>query len=409
MELKQAAILCGGLGTRLRPLTDNTPKPMVKVNGEPFLKYLIIQLKEQGILEFVLMIGYLGEQIQDYFGDGASLGIKIRYSQGPASWDTGRRIFEAKSLFDENFLLLYSDNFVQYDLNKLQRFYLKQKKSLSFVIVRKEKGNIRILPEGEVVAYDKTRSSEGLDFVELGFMILNRDEIFDCYPEAMDISFSDIILKLVNQNQVAGFLIEDAYYSISDPERLNLTAQYLLPKKILLIDRDGVINKKAPRGEYIEQWEDFAFIPETVEGLKTLSKSGLQFIVISNQAGIGRGIMTDKQVEEIHTRMVEGLKEEGVVILDIFVCPHHWEDNCKCRKPKPDMLLQASKKWKIRLDHTYFIGDDPRDCQAAYNAGCKSVFIGDSKEIQSLLPEELPELVYGDLKSATSYFLAHWF
>ncbi len=107
MVPKQAAILCGGLGTRLRPLTDTMPKPMVEVNGFPFLSYLLEQLKDNGIREVVLLTGYLGEQIHDYFGGSGSLGIEIRYSHGAAEWETGRRIFEAKELLDEYFLLLY--------------------------------------------------------------------------------------------------------------------------------------------------------------------------------------------------------------------------------------------------------------------------------------------------------------
>tara|TARA_B100000686_G_C16363386_1_gene748884 strand:+ start:213 stop:497 length:285 start_codon:yes stop_codon:yes gene_type:complete len=88
----QAAILCGGLGTRLRPITEKIPKPMVLVNGVPFLEHLICQLKENGILNIVLLTGYLGEQIQEYFGDGSKMGVNIQYSHGPADWETGRRL-----------------------------------------------------------------------------------------------------------------------------------------------------------------------------------------------------------------------------------------------------------------------------------------------------------------------------
>ena len=119
----QAAILCGGLGSRLRPVTDKTPKPMVPVNKVPFLEHLICQLKEHGISKFVLMTGYLGDQIQEYFGDGSKLGVQIQYSQGPAEWETGRRLHRAKDLLEDMFMLLYSDNFVQFDLKKLAKFY----------------------------------------------------------------------------------------------------------------------------------------------------------------------------------------------------------------------------------------------------------------------------------------------
>jgi mannose-1-phosphate guanylyltransferase len=94
---QQAVIFCGGLGSRLRPLTETIPKPMVPIMDKPFLEYLLVQLEEQGINRFVLLTGYLGKMIQEYFGDGSKWGWVIEYSHGPEEWDTGRRLWESKS------------------------------------------------------------------------------------------------------------------------------------------------------------------------------------------------------------------------------------------------------------------------------------------------------------------------
>ena len=338
---EQATILCGGLGTRLRPITDNIPKPMVLVNGVPFLEHLICQLRDNGISDFVLMTGYLGNQIQEYFGDGTAIGVKIQYSHGPAEWDTGRRLYEAQNILKDHFMLLYSDNFVPFNLKKLVRFYNDKNKLLSFLVQTKSTGNIRLGSDNIVELYDKTRSEDNLNFVELGYMIADKN-IFN-YFDGIDISFSEVIARLTTEQQVAGMPVEDAYHSISDPDRWKLTEQYLTPKKILLIDRDGVINKKAPQGEYISSWKKFEFIPENLRGMKLLSYSGFSFIIISNQAGIGRKMVTEETVSSINTLMKNTLKKEGVDILGIYVCPHHWEDNCFCRKPNPGLFFQATK------------------------------------------------------------------
>ena len=121
----QAVVLCGGLGTRLRPHTDSLPKPMIPCNGKPFLEYLLTQLTEQGISQFCLLTGYLGERIQEYFGNGQRFGWKITYSHGPVEWDTGRRIWEAQSELEECFLLLYSDNFVPFPIKKVLKQHEK--------------------------------------------------------------------------------------------------------------------------------------------------------------------------------------------------------------------------------------------------------------------------------------------
>ena len=402
MEIpKQAAILCGGLGNRLRPITDTLPKPMVPINGRPFLEYLLEQLKVQGVSEIILMTGYLGEQIQEYFGQGSKWGLDVQYSNGPAEWDTGRRLHEAKSLLQNDFILMYSDNFVQVNLKKLATFHGQSRKLLSFVVQPKINGNISLGEEGTVTAYDKTRSSKDLNFVELGFMVTNK-KIFNYYQE-IDVSFSDILVKLVSQKQVSGMVVDDAYHSVSDPKRLELTREYLKPKKILLIDRDGVINEKAPRGEYIGKWSDFIFISDTVDGLKELAQEGFEFIIISNQAGIGRGVLSAAAVKEINDRMKKYLEDQNIPIKGIYVCPHHWEDGCNCRKPAPGLIFQASKDFLFRLDKTFFIGDDARDCQAAYNAGCKSIFLGEPVEVKKLSSNEAPQLIVNTLKSLLTF------
>lgn len=399
----QAAILCGGRGARLRPITDRIPKPMVPVNGVPFLEYLLVQLRDSGVREVILMTGYLGEQIQEYFGDGQALRLRLRYSHGPVEWDTGRRLYEVKSWLNDRFMLLYADNFVQVNFKKLAKLHDEQGGLLTFTVQSKPSGNIRLAQDGAVEVYDKTRSSENLGFVELGYMIASK-KVFEYFGE-IDVSFSDIIAKLVSAKLVAAMIVGDAYHSVSDPDRLKLMEEYLTPKKILMIDRDGIINRKAPRGEYIASWGAFAFLQENVRGMKKLSEAGYSFIIISNQAGIARGMVSRDTVDAIHREMKHALEKEGVRILDIYVCPHHWDENCFCRKPQPGLFYQASRKWLFRLDQTYFIGDDPRDCQAAYRAGCGAIYIGREDDLKALLPEEQPRWIANNLEEAASYLL----
>ena len=125
---KQAVILCGGLGTRLKPYTLSNPKPMILCNKKPFLWHLMKQLDEQGITNFVLLTGYLSKKIENYFGDGNKFGWNINYSIGhTVEWDTGKRIWEAKDLLEECFVLLYSDNFAPFPIDKVLETHYKNK------------------------------------------------------------------------------------------------------------------------------------------------------------------------------------------------------------------------------------------------------------------------------------------
>ena len=193
--------------------------------------------------------------------------------------------------------------------------------------------NIAIDDLGIVQRYDNQRASE-LPFVEIGYMILERDEVFAEFPQP-DCSFSAVLSNMVANKKIGAWVQHDAYHSISDPERWKKAERYLKPKKILLIDRDGVINHKAPKGEYINRWEDFHWIERTRNSMRRLAQLGFRFIVVSNQAGIARGITCVEEVERIHQQMTQSLAAEGVEILQVYFCPHHWEEGCECRKPKP--------------------------------------------------------------------------
>ena len=386
---KQAVILCGGLGTRLRPHTDYTPKPMILCNGKPFLWHLLQQLHEQGINRFVLLTGYLAEKIESCFGDGSSWGWQIHYSEGPVEWDTGKRIWEAREKLDDQFLLLYSDNFVPFPLDKVLALHKKNQKPLTLMVVPKQPGNINLDETGIVQKYNNNRPDKGLDYVEIGYMIVEKSQTIAFY-EAPECSFSSILQKMSVPHLISAWVQHDAYHSISEPERWKKTEEYLSPKKIILIDRDGVINKKAPRGEYISKWEDFEWIQETRIAMKFLAQEGFKFIIISNQAGIARGMVECDELDRIHQNMKDELQKDSIEILDIYVCPHHWDEGCFCRKPNPGMLFQASKDHLFRLDKTLLIGDDTRDCQTAEKAGCGSIFIGKETELKKLTKEEQP-------------------
>jgi len=386
---KQAVILCGGLGTRLKPLTLETPKPMVLLNNKPFLLYLLEQLSEQGIKKFLLLTGYLGEQVSDYFGTGEDWGWEIEYSHGPVDWDTGKRLWEARSNLQGSFLLLYSDNFVSFNFKKLWDFHQKENKPLTVMLSEKSPGNISVNSNGGIEAYDPLRQEKNLNYVEIGYMIIHRDVMLSFF-NSPEVSFTKILTRMAKENQLAGYVMEDSYHSISDPIRLQKMQSYLDNNRILILDRDGVINQGVPKGEYVSNWSQFKWIDQNIKALKILSRRGFRFIIISNQAGVSRGMISEEDLDVITARMMNTLKEDQIEILATYICKHHWDDECSCRKPKPGHFYQASRDWLFRLDKSLFIGDDSRDCQAAYNSGCGSIYIGDQLELANLESYEMP-------------------
>ncbi len=376
--IDQAVILCGGLGTRLLPITKNTPKPMVDCDGKPFLWHLLSYLKKQKIKKILLLTGYLSNQIVNYFGNGQNFGLTIKYHEGPINWDTGRRIWEANDKIDKDFLLLYSDNFSLVDLSELYLKHKSYKNCITFTIAKKEQGNVKIDKTTNKAKYGSEKIES--NFVEIGFMIVNKKKMFTYYKDK-NCNFSEI-LKNISYNSDLGFYIQnDSYYSTSDINRLKKTRSYLTKKNIILLDRDGILNKKAEKARYITRWNEFVFIKKNIEGLKKLAKKKFNFIIITNQAGLNRGIIKQKDFNYINKKMILELKKNGIKVLKVYYCPHHWDEKCLCRKPNAQMFFDASKEYLFRLDQVVYVGDDPRDMMAVNNAKAYGVFIGNEKQL----------------------------
>ncbi len=161
-------------------------------------------------------------------------------------------------------------------------------------------------------------------------------------------------------------------------------------KKAIFLDRDGVINKKPPRGEYVKSWKEFEFLPGTIEALRILCQRDYDIFIVTNQAGIGRGLMDINDLELIHQKMIEELKKNGVDIRGIYYCSHEMNENCQCRKPKPGLLLRAAKEHNLDLTRAVFVGDDNRDLAAGNQVGCKVILIKPGKNLLDIVIS-LPE------------------
>jgi NDP-sugar pyrophosphorylase family protein len=193
---RQAVILAGGRGTRLAPLTDTRPKPMIKFHGRPFLEYLIEFLRERGFVRVLLLLGYLPEVVRDHFGDGSRFGVEITYSVTDVDNDTGRRLYLARQLIEPCFLLAYCDNYCPVDTNAMWRRFRGSGASAMVTVYANHDGytrdNIKLDAEGFVAVYDKARSAPDLKGVDIGFLLVRRDAVLDLLPDR-NVSFEAVV------------------------------------------------------------------------------------------------------------------------------------------------------------------------------------------------------------------------
>jgi len=172
-----------------------------------------------------------------------------------------------------------------------------------------------------------------------------------------------------------------------------------MTKRAVFLDRDGTMAKDV---HYCRRPEDFRLFPNTAKAIKLLSEHGFKVIVITNQSGIARGYFTEEALAQIHEKMKAELAKEGAWIDGIYYCPHHPDDNCNCRKPKPKLVLQAAKEHDIDLKHSFVVGDLSLDIDMGKAVGCKTILLLDSPQEDMNIS---PDYIASDLLEATQYVL----
>ena len=152
------------------------------------------------------------------------------------------------------------------------------------------------------------------------------------------------------------------------------TNSIMIPKnQAVFLDRDGVLNKD--RIDYVKNIDELEIFPNIGECIKRINDKGFLAIVVTNQSAIGRKLITNNDVENIHNHIQKFLKKYNAKIDAFYYCPHHPIDNCDCRKPKPGLLIKAAHDFSVDLKSSWMIGDHDRDIESGISAGCKSIKI----------------------------------
>lgn len=146
-------------------------------------------------------------------------------------------------------------------------------------------------------------------------------------------------------------------------------------RKAVFLDRDGVINRKPPEQDYVKKWEEFFMLPDVEKAIKKIHDAGYLTIVITNQRGVARGLMTEETVNDIHARINKELEPFGATIDAFYWCKHNYDDNCECRKPKPGLILKAAKELDINLAQSFYIGDTKTDEECGKAAGVRTIIM----------------------------------
>ena len=227
----QAVILAGGLGTRLRPLTNEVPKAMVKANGKPFLEYELRLLKSKGITDFVISVSYRANVVIDYFKDGSQLGINIQYSyDGDKQLGAAGAIKRAEPHLGEIFFVTYGDAYLRADyIDAMNRFNKSAELGMMMVYENhNEHGKSDLVVEnGFVTAYDKKSALEKMNWINYGVSLLRR-EALGTIPADTEFGEEQFYGELIKRKQLLAYEVKDRFYEIGTPSSLKEFEEFVI-------------------------------------------------------------------------------------------------------------------------------------------------------------------------------------
>jgi D,D-heptose 1,7-bisphosphate phosphatase len=379
--LTDALILAGGRGTRLGALTEATAKPILPVDGKPFLSYVLWNLKRFGIERAVISSGFAAESIEQALaGWPEKLGIQLEFAEEPRALGTGGAVRFCADRMPNEFLVLNGDTIFDANLSQVAN---SLSRNVDAVIALREvddasRYGAATLQDSRIIHFgEKDRGGPGL--ISGGIYAL-RKSCLDRLPEGPSSIESDLFPKLALENRLAGVPGDGFFIDIGIPETYE-EAQFAVPewkrKPIAFLDRDGVINVDTA---YAFSPAGFQFVDGAPEAIRLLNESGFLVIVITNQAGIGRGFYTEIQFHAFMKWINQELANHGAHFDGYYFCPHHPTDaigdyrrECEFRKPNPGMLLQALEEWEGDPAKAIFIGDKESDMEAARRSQVRGI------------------------------------
>jgi mannose-1-phosphate guanylyltransferase len=227
----QAVILAGGLGTRMRPVTETIPKPMIPVLGKPFLEQQLELLASFGFQRALLLVAYLGEKIEQYFGDGSARGWELSYSYEPSPLGTGGALKNAETKLEDEFVVLNGDTFLMIDYDAVRRAFRQTNADAFIVAYQKSRGaiantlancvpnNLAVAPDGRVTAYRK-HDPQSLTHVDAGVLFLRKEVLKKIPPERACSLEQEIFPWLIEEGRMQAWITSEPFYDMGSPEGL---------------------------------------------------------------------------------------------------------------------------------------------------------------------------------------------
>jgi D-glycero-alpha-D-manno-heptose 1-phosphate guanylyltransferase len=387
MEIKQAIILAGGLGTRLRSVVPDMPKCMAFVAGRPFLYHVINYLRLQGIESFIFSLGYKHDIIEDYLKEEyATLQYQVVIEDEPLGTGGAIRLACQQSKY-ENVLVVNGDTLFRIDLASLAAFHLKRSSSCTLALKPMHNfdryGVVETDAAGKVTEFrEKQYYEQGL--INGGVYLLNTRRFLEKHFEPKFSFEKEYLEKEYQQGSIYAMEQDEYFIDIGIPEdyervqhelqRPALNLKNIDNSWTLFLDRDGVLNEDKV-GSYIFHPDEYIFYKGVPPLFKSFNEKFARVIIATNQRGVGRNMMSLADLDAVHEKMLAAIRAEGGNIDAIFAGTSLHNDDL-LRKPNPGMALKAKEQFpEIDFGKSIMIGNNISDMQFGRNCGMYTVFL----------------------------------
>ena len=366
MHSLDLVILAGGKGSRIKSLLKKKPKPMAIFNKKPFLEYIIQSYSKYHFKNIFVLAGYKSGEIFSKFENKHynCTSITCLKEKKPMGTAGALNILKKKRIND--FILINGDTFLEVNLNKLVKSCSENSYgSLTLIKNKSYKSNKKLVSMGiknNKIIYQKKSNfmNGGVYFFKKKILKLIKNK---------NTSLEDQLLPgLIKKRKISGLVVKNFFLDIGTPKNFNRAKNLLLKnctKPAAFLDRDGVINYDTG---YVHKIKDFKFRPGVITGLKFLRNKNYYVFIVTNQAGIGRGIYNENQFYELQNNLKEKLQKKDIFFDDINFCPYHPDAKIKkyrkitdLRKPGNLMIKQIENKWHIKRKKSFMIGDKISD------------------------------------------------
>jgi histidinol-phosphate phosphatase family protein len=401
--VKQILILAGGMGKRLRARLGDLPKPMISISGKPLLEHQVELARQHGFTQIKIFACYRPDVIEHHFGDGSRWGVHITYFHEKEPLGTAGAVLARYESLADNFLVLYGDVLVHSDLELIWQKHLRSQADATLLLHPNDhpfdSDLVETDGEGWITAFhNRPHPTNGWfqNLVNAGLYVIRKQALEPWSSEQRPMDFGKDLFPamLGHRAKLLAYNSPEYIKDIGTPERYDrVCAEFAagvphrslltIPQRAIFLDRDGTLIKEVGG---LTSPEALELLPGAAAAIRELNHRGIRAVMITNQPVIAKGFCTHQEVELIHRKMETLLGREHAFLDRIYYCPHHPDKgfageraelkiNCECRKPKPGMVLQASRDLNLNLNASWLIGDTTTDMETARNAGLKSVLV----------------------------------